>query len=299
MTVFILTNQTELHYETTRLIESFTNNNINFKIINPDKIDIVINKNIKDSIYYNNELISMPALVLVRFGSGIKPFHLSVIRQFEQAGVPCINSSNSIEIVKDKFQTSQILSRAGIAVPNAMLVKSAIDVELVDKQIGFPCVIKVITGSFGNGVYLCNYKHDFKKLMEFINKLGVKKQLIVQEFLNDKVGEDLRVWVIGNKVIGAMKRTAIDGDFRANITRGGIGESFEVTPDIEHLVLSTARALDLDIAGIDLLFDHQGFRVCEANANPGFSGFEQYCNTNIAEQIAKYVKLKINLVDKQ
>jgi RimK family alpha-L-glutamate ligase len=107
------------------------------------------------------------------------------------------------------------------------------------------------------------------------------------------VGEDLRVLVIGGKVIGAMKRSAPAGDFRANITNGGRGELFEVTDEIEFIARETAKTLGLDIAGVDLLFDQRGFRVCEANSNPGFSGFEKYCDTDVADSITEYIKFKI------
>jgi RimK family alpha-L-glutamate ligase len=123
--------------------------------------------------------------------------------------------------------------------------------------------------------------------------LGNKKTLIVQEYLGDQPGEDLRVLVIGGKVIGAMKRTAPDGDFRANITNGGTGSSFEITEEIDYIARETANTLGLAIAGVDLLFDKRGFRVCEANSNPGFSGFEKYCGIDVADAITEYVKYKI------
>ena len=129
--------------------------------------------------------------------------------------------------------------------------------------------------------------------MEFIESLGNKKTLLVQEYLGDRPGEDLRVLVIGGKVVGAMKRTAPEGDFRANITSGGTGEGFEVTPEIDYIARETARTLGLTIAGIDLLFDNRGFRVCEANSNPGFSGFEKYCGVDVADLITEYIKYKV------
>jgi RimK family alpha-L-glutamate ligase len=174
-----------------------------------------------------------------------------------------------------------------------MMVRFPIDEQLVKDNIGFPCVVKVVTGSYGEGVYLCERNRDFKKLMEFIDNLGNKKTMIVQEYLGERVGEDLRVLVIGGKVVGAMKRTAPDGDFRANITNGGTGSQYEISEEIDFLARETARTLGLDIAGIDLLFDSRGFRVCEANSNPGFSGFERYCEVDVADLITEYVKFKI------
>jgi RimK family alpha-L-glutamate ligase len=293
MTVLILTKLDRNEYESNRLVEAFAAKSITAKMCHPDDFDIIVDKNIRKGIKYKGEDMELPDLVLVRLGAGILPFQLAVVRHFEQAGVPCINGSLPIEIVKDKLRTSQILSRAGIAIPNTMMVRMPIDDGLVETNIGFPCVVKVVTGSYGEGVYLCEKKRDYKKLMEFIDNLGNRKTMIVQKYMNERVGEDLRVLVIGGKVLGAMKRTAPEGDFRANITNGGTGENYPLTEEIEFLARETARSLNLDIAGVDLLFDKNGFVVCEANSNPGFSGFEKYCGIDIADAITEYVKFKI------
>jgi len=293
MTVLILTKQDKNEYETTRLVESFASKNISATVSHPDDIDIIVTHDIQSGLKLKGQDLPMPKLVLVRLGAGILPFQLAVIRHFEQAGITCINTSVSIETVKDKLRTSQILSRHSIPIPNTMMVRFPIDENLVKNNIGFPCVVKVVTGSYGEGVYLCERQRDFKKLMEFVDNLGNKKTMIVQEYMGTRPGEDLRVLVIGGKVIGAMKRTAPEGDFRANITGGGTGEGYPLTDKIEFLARETAKVLGLDIAGIDLLFDKDGFCVCEANSNPGFSGFEKYCGVDIADQLTDYVKFKI------
>ena len=293
MTVLILTKQDKNEYETNRLVESFASKNISATVAHPDDIDIIVTHDIQSGLKLKGQDLHMPKLVLVRLGAGILPFQLAVIRHFEQAGIMCINTSVSIETVKDKLRTSQILSRHSIPIPNTMMVRFPIDENLVKNNIGFPCVVKVVTGSYGEGVYLCERQRDFKKLMEFVDNLGNKKTMIVQEYMGTRPGEDLRVLVIGGKVIGAMKRTAPEGDFRANITGGGTGEGYPLTDKIEFLARETAKVLGLDIAGIDLLFDKDGFCVCEANSNPGFSGFEKYCGVDVADQLTDYVKFKI------
>jgi len=295
MTVLILTKQDRNEYENNRLVESFTNKNIAVTVAHPDDIDIIVTHDIQSGLKLKGQELPMPRLVLVRLGAGILPFQLAVIRHFEQAGIMCVNSSVSIETVKDKLRTSQILSRHSIPIPNTMMVRFPIDEQLVKDNIGFPCVVKVVTGSYGEGVYLCERQRDFKKLMEFVDNLGNKKTMIVQEYMGERPGEDLRVLVIGGKVIGAMRRTAPEGDFRANITGGGTGEGFPLTDEIEFLARETAKVLGLDIAGIDLLFDKDGgFRVCEANSNPGFLGFEKYCGVDVADHLTDYVKFKIH-----
>ena len=283
--IIILTKQTTIDYETAKLLSNFIAVSVDASVRQFSNFDIVINQPIR----YNGEDFNMPDLVLVRMGAGITSAELAVIRYFELHGIPCINSSASVNIVQNKFHTSQILSTANIAVPTTMLVHFPITNDLIATNIGFPCVIKVLVGSFGEGVYLCHSEDEYRKLIEFLKNLDNDKALLVQEFIDDRPGEDLRVFVVGNKVLGAMKRTAPDGDFRANITIGGTGESFPLSKEIEDISLATAKALGLEIAGIDLLFDKRGFRVCEANSNPGFNGFDHYCNTDIASEIVSYI----------
>lgn len=283
--IIILTKQTTIDYETAKLLSNFIAVGIDVSVRQFNNFDIVINQPIR----YNGEAFEMPHLILVRLGAGITSVELAVIRYFELHGIPCINSSTSINTVQNKFHTSQILSHANIAVPTTMLVHFPITNDLIATHIGFPCVIKVLVGSFGEGVYLCQSETEYNKLIEFLKNLDNDKKLLVQEYINDQPGEDLRVIVVGNKVIGAMKRTAPPNDFRANITIGGTGESFPVSEEIESIALATAHALGLEIAGIDLLFDKRGFRVCEANSNPGFNGFDHYCNTDVASEIVRYI----------
>ena len=291
--VLIISKQSADEYESTRLLQSFADRNIEVMLAHPDDFDIVVTQDIQKGLKYKGEPFSLPKVVLVRFGAGILPFQLAVIRHFEQAGVPCINTSESIELVKDKLRTSQILSKERIAIPHTMMVRFPVDDGLVEKHIGFPCVVKVVTGSYGEGVYLCEKKRDYRKLMEFIDSLGNKKTMIVQEYLGDHPGEDLRVLVVGGEVIGAMKRTAPEGDFRANITNGGTGSKYELTDEIVEIARNTALSLGLDIAGIDLLFDKRGFRVCEANSNPGFNGFDTYCNFDVGSIIVDYIQTRL------
>jgi RimK family alpha-L-glutamate ligase len=293
MKVIIITKNERNEYETNRLIESFANKGITAKACHPDDFDLIVDHKNKHGVKYQGQDIELPDIVLVRLGAGILPFQLAVLRHFEQIGIPCINSSGSINVVRDKLRTGQILAKHNLPIPKTMLVRYPIDDGLVEQEIGFPCVIKLVTGSYGEGVYLCERKRDYRKLMEFVDILGAKKTMIVQEYMNYRPGEDLRVYVVGGRVLGAMKRTAPEGDFRANITNGGTGENFPLDDEIRYLALETAKVLNLDIAGVDLLFDQDSYKICEANSNPGFKGFEQYVNIDVADKITEYIKFKI------
>lgn len=291
--VWILSKKTTDEYENQRLVESFAQQGIEPLLVHPDMLDLIVNKRDLANIWLVNEAARLPDAVLVRTGSGSNYFALAAMRQLENLGIPVINSSVSVNRVKDKLETSQLLAKHGIPIPKTMLVRWPINETLVDNEIGWPCVVKVITGSHGKGVYLCKDRSSFAELMELINSLSTSKSLIIQEYIGHKVGTDLRVWVVGGKVIGAMQRTSAN-DFRANISNGGTGESYEITPEIEFIARETARILDLDIAGVDLLFDADGFKVCEANSAPGFSGFEKYCNQDMANAIVDYIRFRIS-----
>jgi len=291
--IWILSRKTNEEYENHRLLETFSAYNIDAKLIHPNSLDLIVTKKDNTNVWLNGKKPELPDAVLARTGSGSNYFCLAAMRQLENLGVPVISSSASIDRVKDKLETSQLLAKHGLPIPKTMLVRWPINEELVDREIGWPCVVKVITSSHGKGVYLCKNKSSFAELMELINSLSTNKSLIIQEYIGYKVGTDLRVWVIGGKVIGAMQRTA-QNDFRANISNGGSGAQFAITPEIEFIAGETARILNLDIAGVDLLFDKDGFKVCEANSAPGFYGFETYCQHDMAKAIVEYINFRIS-----
>ena len=140
---------------------------------------------------------------------------------------------------------------------------------------------------------MADNKTQLKQLLKMAEITNENYDIIIQEYVKDSYGKDLRVLVINGKVVGCMMRQSIDDDFRANITRGGEGIPYQITEDIEWIAGESSRLLDLDIAGVDLLFDNGGYKICEVNSSPGFEGMDKYCKTNIAEQIVTYVKYKL------
>lgn len=291
MSVIILSKYKETAYNNERLLKTFDKADLDVRLMHPNKFDVIVNKG--KSLRYEGEKFETPELVLVRTGSATSPFITSVIKQFEQDRVQCINSSDSINISKNKLESYQRFASSGLPIPNTLLVRHPVDLKLVEDHIGFPCVVKVITGSQGQGVHLCETKKAFKKLMDFISQLASPKTLVVQEYIDAQPGVDLRVIVVGGKCVAAMKRSAPEGDFRANISAGGTGELFPMNDEIDFLAREAAKVCGLDIAGIDLLFDKDGYKICEANSSPGFEGFEKYCGIDVAEKITEYIKYKI------
>jgi len=291
--IWILSYGNDESFESNKILTTARANGLDAELLQPKYFDIIVNKSTSRSIRYKSQRVDMPNLVLTRTGSATNYFTAALYRQIEKFGIPVINTADSILTVKDKLLTSQILARSNLPTPKTMLMNFPVDSELVANEIGFPCVVKLVSGSKGKGIYLCQNKKFFDELMELVDNLKSRKSMIIQEYMDHAVGSDLRVWVIGGKTVVAMKRTAPQGDFRANISNGGTGETFEITEEIDFLARETARVMGLDIAGVDLLFDHEGFRICEANSSPGFEGIDQYCNTDMAQRIVDYVKLKI------
>lgn len=280
-------------YENKRILECLTTSNINARILEPVHFDIIVSRNNSKSIRYKGERIDAPDLILSRTGANSPYFTLALMRQFERFGIPVINSSQSVSVVSDKLASSQMLAQAGLPIPKTILINGDVDVDLIEKEIGFPCVIKATSGSKGKTVYLCGTRQIFEGLMELLSSIALKKTLIIQEFIDACPGTDLRVWVIGGKTVVAMKRTGAAGDFRANISQGGTAELFEITEEIDYLARETSRVLGLQIAGIDLLFDKDGYKICEANSSPGFKGMDKQCGQDMAQKIIDYIKLKL------
>jgi len=252
-----------------------------------------VDRDDRKSILVAGKARGLPDFVIPRTGSGTTYFIKAIIRHLERLGVVLINESASIDTVKDKLYTQQILGESNLPVPKTLLVRHPINVEFVERNIGFPIIVKTLSGSFGAGVFLAENKRQFLDLIKLAEITSKSYNIIVQEFIKESWGRDIRVFVLNQKVIGCMMRQATDGDFRANITRGGEGIPYQITEEIEWLGGESARLLHLDIAGVDLLFDNGGYKICEVNSSPGFEGMDKYTKTNIAEQIVNFVKHKV------
>ncbi|MEI8204425.1 MAG: RimK family alpha-L-glutamate ligase [Bacteroidota bacterium] len=289
---FLITPET---YEIQKLIDEGQQLGIQILVFQPEQIEIIVNRDDRKSIFVNDISIPLPDFIIPRMGAGTTYFALALIRHLEKLGVYSFNSANSIDIVKDKLYQLQILAELGMPIPKTMLAKFPVDLEVVGKHIGFPVVVKTISGSQGSGVFLCETLQSLDELMHMIENSNPNVNLIFQEFIKSSHGTDLRVVTVGGRVVGAMKRTSSDGNFKSNYSRGGTVQKYEITPEIEWLVLEISRKLDLDIAGIDLLLDHDGFKICEVNSSPGFKGLEKACEKNIAKEIISFVKYRLDM----
>jgi gamma-F420-2:alpha-L-glutamate ligase len=286
-------NPIEESWETNKLVEEFKKQDIIVRVVHPDAVDIFVDRDDRKSILVDGKARSLPDFVIPRTGSGTTYYIKAIIRHLERLGVVLINGSDAIDNVKDKLYTQQVLGESNLPVPKTLLVRHPINLNWVEKHLNFPVIIKTLSGSFGAGVFLAETKKQFEQLLKMAEITKPSYNIIVQEFVKDSWGKDIRVFVLNGKVIGCMMRQATDDDFRANITRGGEGIPYQIDDDIEWLGGESARLLGLDIAGVDLLFDNGGYRICEVNSSPGFEGMDKYTKTNIAEDIVTYVKHKI------
>ena len=290
---WIFSTQSDPSYETRRLIECFTNDGIDCHMVHPNHVDIYISREDRKSVLVENEYTSIPDFAIPRVGSSTTYYQKAVFRHLERMGVLFINGSDAIDTVKDKLYTMQILAQNNVPHPKTMLVRSPVDVDYVEKRIGFPIVVKSLSGTHGKGVYLAENKKNFSQLMDMMEQINDRFNIILQEFVSDSYGKDVRIIVVGGKVIGAMKRESIDGEFRANITRGGEAKPVDIDEQMEYLALESTKLLGLDIGGVDLLYDNGGYKICEVNSSPGFFGMEKYTEIKVSEEIVSYVKYKM------
>ncbi len=252
---------------------------INVKVFHPEQFDLLVTADDKESILIDGKLMPLPDFVLPRMGSvDAGYFSLAVVRQFERLGVHVYNDSACIELVADKLHTHQALIQADLPTPTTMLAKFPINVDLVEEKLGFPVVVKTLLGVNGTGVFLMDNRQAFEDLMGLIAETNPNIQLIFQKFISMSKGRDLRLFVLNGRVIACMERRAREGGFKANYSQGGSVLEIDPGQDARDLAIKTAEILNIQLAGIDLLYDKDGgFTVCEANTFPGFKGLEQAC----------------------
>ena len=281
------------NFEVDRLVEEFEKQGVDIRVVNPKDVDIFVDRDDRKSIIVDGKPRKLPDFVFPRTGSGTTYFIKAIIRHMERLGVVMINGSDSIDNVKDKLYSQQILGQSNLPVPKTMLVKHPINLELVEKNLKYPMIVKTLSGSYGSGVFLVEDRKQFRQLMKMAELTKPSYNIILQEFIQDSYGKDLRVLVVNGKVVGCMMGQSIDGDFRANITRGGEAIPYQVDEDIEWIGGECARLLNLDIAGVDLLFNEGTYTICEVNSAPGFEGMEKFTKVNVGEKIVNYVVKKI------
>ncbi len=275
-------------YSHKRLVEAAETRGHEIRILNTTLVYMNITSHRPD-IRYGGEKITGYDAVIPRIGASITFYGLAVLRQFEMMGVYPLNESVAIGRSRDKLRSLQLLSREGLGLPVtgfAHATKYADD--LINMVGGAPAVIKLLEGTQGIGVVLGETHNSAKSVIEGFG--GAKVNILVQEFIKEAGGMDIRCLVIGDKVVAAMKRQGAEGDFRSNLHRGGSAERMKITPEERSTAVRSAKAMGLNVCGVDLLRSNHGPVVMEVNSSPGLEGIENATGMDIAGKIIEFME---------
>jgi len=290
MKIVVLSRNPNL-YSTNRLVEVGTKRGHEMLVVDHSKCDIIIEKKRPHIMYKGKEITDVDA-VIPRIGASITFYGTAVLRQFEMMKVFTAVESVALGRSRDKLRSLQILSRAGLGMPKTAFTNYSKDVSNVLQQVGgAPVVIKLLEGTQGVGVVLAETDQAAESVMEAFN--GLQARVIVQQFVKEAGGADVRVFVVDGVVVGAMKRQGKEGEFRSNLHRGGSATIIELSEDEEAAALKAAKVLGLGIAGVDLLQSNSGPMIMEVNSSPGLEGIEAATGKNIAATIIKYIERSV------
>ncbi|MFC3114153.1 30S ribosomal protein S6--L-glutamate ligase [Cellvibrio fontiphilus] len=287
MKIAILSRNRRL-YSTRRLVEACTKRGHEVRVIDILKCYIDIASD-SPAIWYMGEQLEDFDAVIPRIGASVTHYGLAVIRQFEMMGVYCLTESIALGRSRDKLRALQLLSRKGIGLPKTSFAYNVHDAkELIKLVGGTPLVLKLCEGTQGRGIVLAETQKAAESVIEAFREL--RAEFLVQEFIKEANGSDLRCFVIGDKVVAAMERTAAEGEFRSNLHRGGSAKLAKLTPTERRTAIKAAQTMGLQVAGVDLLRSARGPLVMEVNSSPGLEGIEGATSKDIADAIVAFVE---------
>ena len=287
MNIVILSRNENL-YSTKRLVEEGEKRNHNVEVIDPLLCDILIEKE-KPTIYYKDKYLDYVDAVITRIGASVTFYGCTVVRQFEMMNIFSTVTSDAILRSRDKLRTFQRLSKAGIGMPKTIFTNHSRDAEEAINYLGgAPVIIKLLEGTQGLGVVLAESNSTAKSILQAFN--GLQARVIIQEYILDANGSDIRALIIDGQVIGAIKRTAIEGEFRSNLHRGGEAKYIKLNTDQFKLAINAAKALKLPICGVDMLDSARGPLLLEVNSTPGLEGIEKFSKKNIARAMITFIE---------
>ena len=245
------------------------------------------------TVYLRGEKVEGVDAVIPRIGASITFYGTAVLRQFEMMGVYCVNESVAIARSRDKLRSLQLLSRKGLGLPLTGFAHSTDATEHVIKMVnGAPLVVKLLEGTQGVGVVLAETSKAAESVIEAFR--GLEANNLVQEFIGEAGGSDIRCLVVGDKVVAAMKRQGKEGEFRSNLHRGGSAEVVKITPEERSTAVRAARVMGLNIAGVDLLRSNHGPVIMEVNSSPGLEGIEHSTGKDVAGMIIQFIERKLD-----
>lgn len=279
-------------YSTRRIVEAGEKLGHEMLVVDHLKCNIEIEKK-RPKVWYNHEYLENVDAIIPRIGASVTFYGTAVVRQFEMMGVFSAVGSEALVSSRDKLRSLQLLSRAGVGMPKTLFTNFSKDVKhIVDKVGGAPVVLKLLEGTQGLGVVLAETQNAANSVIEAFN--GLEARIIVQEFIKEAGGADLRAFVVDGEVVGAMKRQGKEGEFRSNLHRGGSASIIELSEEERQTALASAEAMGLGVAGVDMLQSKNGPLVLEVNSSPGLEGIEKATGTDIATKIIRYVEKNVS-----
>lgn len=273
----------EDNYSTRRLVEEGEKRGHTVEVINTTRCYMTINAMAPD-VHYDGKRLPRFDAVIPRIGASITPYGTAIVRQFETIGTYCVNPSAGITASRDKLYAHQLMARHKVGMPNTAFAASPKDTTNLIGLVGTaPLIVKLLESTQGKGVVLAETKKAAESVIDAFR--GLKANFLVQDFVKEAAGEDIRCLVVGGKVVASMKRTGAEGDFRSNLHRGGSAKSVRITKEERETALRAAKAFDLNLAGVDLLRSENGPKVLEVNSSPGLEGIENSTGKNIAGKL--------------
>lgn len=287
MKIAILSRNPKL-YSTRRLVEAGRERGHEVRVLDVLRCYMNITSH-RPGIHYKGEELDGFDAVIPRIGASVTFYGTAVLRQFEMMGVYPLNESVAISRSRDKLRALQLLSRKGIGLPITGFANKPDDIQDLIEMIGEPpLVIKLLQGTQGMGVVLAETKKAAESVIESF--LGLKASVLVQEYITEAGGADIRCFVIGDKVVAAMKRQAREGEFRSNLHRGGSASLIRITPEERSTAVRAARTMGLNVSGVDILRSNHGPVVMEVNSSPGLEGIERATGKDLAGTIIQFIE---------
>lgn len=291
MKVAILSQNAKL-YSTGRIVEALEQRGHKARVINPLRCYMNITSNKPEIHYRGGEVLKNFDAVIPRIGASITFYGLAVLRQFEMMGLHSLNSSDGFMRARDKLHALQLLSKSNIGLPVTSFLHDADDIDDVIKIVGgSPLIVKLIEGTQGKGVVMAETQKAAASVIQAFQE--VDANILVQEFVKEAAGADLRCFVVGTQVVAAMQRKAKEGEFRANIHRGAKATPVELTEQEREAAVQAAKIIGLGVAGVDILRSSRGPLVLEVNASPGLEGIEKTTGVDVAGKIIEYLEKKV------
>lgn len=279
-------------YSTSRLKEAALNRGHKVKVLNTLKFAIDLQKGFPD-LYFRQKELSEYDAVLPRIGASITYFGTAVVRQFQEMGTFCANSAHGITNSRDKLRSLQVLSRHNIGIPRTTFVRDRKDVlPAIERVGGAPVVIKLIEGTQGIGVLLAETINAAESIIELLQ--SQKQNVLIQKFVAESKGKDIRAFVVGDQVVAAMRRVAQGQEFRSNVHRGGVAELIDLSDEYRETAVKATQILGLQVAGVDMLEGTDGPQVMEVNSSPGLEGIEQATGLDIAGAVIDYISAQVD-----